>query len=77
MALHVLSTTTTCCCANVEMDDNIFSIPTLPRKKKPGLVNSSAEGDAWFVKIEISNSDEVSSLMNEADYKEHCEKEAH
>ena len=42
-----------------------------------GLVNSSAEDDAWFVKIEISDSGEVSSLMNEAEYKEHCEKEAH
>jgi glycine cleavage system H protein len=42
-----------------------------------GLVNSSAETDAWFVKIEMSDSNEVSSLMMESDYKEHCEKEAH
>eukprot|EP00529_Nitzschia_sp_RCC80_P037461 CAMPEP_0113487974 /NCGR_PEP_ID=MMETSP0014_2-20120614/25778_1 /TAXON_ID=2857 /ORGANISM="Nitzschia sp." /LENGTH=153 /DNA_ID=CAMNT_0000381673 /DNA_START=107 /DNA_END=568 /DNA_ORIENTATION=+ /assembly_acc=CAM_ASM_000159 len=53
----------------VEVNENLVD--------DPGLVNSSAEGDAWFVKIEISNTDEVSSLMNEADYKEHCEKEAH
>jgi glycine cleavage system H protein len=41
------------------------------------LVNNAAEGDAWFIKIEMSNSDEVSELMDEAAYKEHCEKEAH
>lgn len=43
---------------------------------EPGMVNSSAEGDAWFVKIEISDKGELSSLLDEAAYKEHCEKEA-
>ena len=57
------------------MNDNT-STPNIIRQKI-GLVNSSAEDDAWFVKIEISDSGEVSSLMNEAEYKEHCEKEAH
>jgi glycine cleavage system H protein len=43
---------------------------------EPGLVNNSAEEDAWFVKIEISDAAELDSLMDAAAYKEHCEKEA-
>ena len=45
-------------------------------EKSPELVNSSAEDDAWFVKIEISDASEVDSLMDDAAYKEHCENEA-
>ena len=44
---------------------------------EPGLVNGSPEDDAWFIKIEMSDDSEVSDLMDEAAYKEHCEKEAH
>jgi glycine cleavage system H protein len=43
----------------------------------PGMVNTSAEGDAWFIKMEMSDESELKGLMNEAQYKEHCEKEAH
>jgi glycine cleavage system H protein len=41
------------------------------------MVNTSAESDAWFIKMEISDESELEGLMNEAQYKEHCEKEAH
>lgn len=44
---------------------------------EPGAVNTDAEGDAWFIKIEISDEDELESLMDESAYKEHCESEAH
>ena len=43
----------------------------------PGLVNTSAEGDAWFIKLELSDVDELGKLMGEESYKDHCEKEAH
>ncbi len=43
---------------------------------EPGLVNVSAEEDAWFIKIEISDDSELETLMDAAAYKEHCEKEA-
>lgn len=43
----------------------------------PGLVNTDAESNAWFIKIEISDAGELASLMGEAAYKEHCENEAH
>eukprot|EP00934_Nitzschia_sp_Nitz4_P001834 Nitzschia sp. Nitz4//scaffold289_size23394//5989//6649//NITZ4_008476-RA/size23394-processed-gene-0.11-mRNA-1//-1//CDS//3329545819//1834//frame0 len=42
----------------------------------PDLVNSAAESDGWFMKIEISDASELESLMDAAAYKEHCEKEA-
>ena len=41
----------------------------------PELVNSSAEDDAWFVKIEMKDTSEVNSLMDEVAYEEHCENE--
>jgi glycine cleavage system H protein len=44
---------------------------------EPGLVNSDAESNAWFIKMEISDESELESLMDAAAYKEHCEKEAH
>jgi glycine cleavage system H protein len=44
---------------------------------EPGLVNTESEGDAWFIKIAISDKDQLSSLLNPEAYKEHCEKEAH
>lgn len=42
---------------------------------EPGLVNSSAEEGAWFIKIEVSDKGELEDLMDAAAYKEHCEKE--
>ena len=44
---------------------------------EPGLVNSSAEEDAWFIKLELSDESELSGLMSAEQYKDHCEKEAH
>lgn len=44
---------------------------------EPGLVNSAAEGDAWFIKLEVSDSGELSGLLDAAAYKEHCDKESH
>lgn len=44
---------------------------------EPGMVNSDAETNAWFIKIEISDEGELKSLLDEAAYKEHCENEAH
>ena len=46
---------------------------------EPGLVNTSAEDDAWFIKLEVGDDSEseLGELMNADQYKEHCEKEAH
>ena len=44
---------------------------------EPGTVNTEAEGSAWFIKLQIKDSSELSALMGEAAYKEHCDKEAH
>ena len=43
----------------------------------PGMVNQDAEGDAWFIKMEITNTADLDDLMDAAAYKEHCDKEAH
>ncbi|MFA5989983.1 MAG: glycine cleavage system protein GcvH [Sphingomonas sp.] len=34
----------------------------------PGLVNEDAEGDGWFFKLTLSDTDELSDLMDEAAY---------
>lgn len=44
---------------------------------EPGLVNSDAEGNAWFIKIEIQDPSELDGLLDPAAYKEHCDKQAH
>jgi len=44
---------------------------------EPGLVNTSAESDAWFIKLEMSDESELDGLMNAEQYKEHCENESH
>ncbi|KAL3936368.1 MAG: hypothetical protein SGBAC_008296 [Bacillariaceae sp.] len=43
---------------------------------EPAMVNSGAEDDGWFIKMSISDESELESLMDEAAYKEHCEKES-
>jgi glycine cleavage system H protein len=53
----------------VEINENLSD--------EPGLVNQDAEGDAWFVKIEMSDKSDLEGLMDAAAYKEHCDKEAH
>mmetsp|Transcript_21492 Transcript_21492/g.45202 ORF Transcript_21492/g.45202 Transcript_21492/m.45202 type:complete len:163 (+) Transcript_21492:95-583(+) len=44
---------------------------------EPGLVNTSAESDACFIKLEMSDESELDGLMNAEQYKEHCENESH
>lgn len=44
---------------------------------EPGMVNSEAESAAWFIKLQLTDESETSSLMDEAAYKAHCEAEAH
>lgn len=38
---------------------------------EPALVNSDAQGKAWFFKIEIADKGELGGLMDEAAYKAH------
>jgi glycine cleavage system H protein len=38
---------------------------------EPGLVNSDADGEAWFFKIKIADKTELGGLMDEAAYKAH------
>jgi glycine cleavage system H protein len=44
---------------------------------KPELVNSDAEGNAWFIKLEMKDKAELGGLMDAESYKAHCDKEAH
>ena len=34
----------------------------------PSKVNEAAEGDGWFLKMKISDADELEGLMDQADY---------
>ncbi len=36
---------------------------------EPALVNSNAEGDGWFYKVQIADADELSGLMDADGYK--------
>ena len=40
------------------------------------MVNESAEADAWFIKIKLSNADELEDLMDKAGYEEFVESES-
>lgn len=35
---------------------------------EPELINSDPYGDGWLIKIELSNTDDVSKLLSSADY---------
>jgi glycine cleavage system H protein len=37
----------------------------------PAKVNEDAAGDGWFVKLKLSNTDQLTGLMDEAGYKAH------
>lgn len=39
----------------------------------PETVNASPDGDGWFLKIKISDADELEGLMDETKYKEYCD----
>ncbi|KAL3523042.1 hypothetical protein ACH5RR_015876 [Cinchona calisaya] len=41
----------------------------------PGLVNGSPYEDGWIMKVEISNKDELNSLLDSDQYTKHCEAE--
>ncbi|KAI3664938.1 hypothetical protein L6452_43551 [Arctium lappa] len=41
----------------------------------PGLVNGSPYEDGWIMKVELSNADEVKSLMDSDQYSKFCEEE--
>lgn len=43
---------------------------------EPAMVNTGAEDDGWFIKLSIADESELESLMDEAAYKAHCEKES-
>ncbi|ORZ03943.1 glycine dehydrogenase [Syncephalastrum racemosum] len=43
--------------------------------EEPSLINSSPEEDGWLAKIKLSNTEELSGLLDEAAYKAHCEGE--
>ncbi|KAF9650500.1 glycine cleavage H-protein [Thelephora ganbajun] len=40
---------------------------------QPGLLNKSPEDEGWLCKIKVSDPTELDSLMDEAEYKAHCE----
>ena len=46
-------------------------------KDAPDFVNAEAENGGWFIKLEIKDTSELDTLMDEAAYKEHCEKSDH
>ena len=39
----------------------------------PSLVNTDAEGEGWFFRIEIDETDQVDALMDDAAYSEYLE----
>jgi len=39
----------------------------------PETVNASPDGDGWFLKIKISDADELEGLMDETKYKDYCD----
>lgn len=39
----------------------------------PETVNASPDGDGWFLKMKISDADELEALMDETKYKEYCD----
>jgi glycine cleavage system H protein len=42
-------------------------------EEEPAAVNEAPSGKGWFLKIKISDKDELSALMDEAAYKTYCE----
>ena len=39
----------------------------------PGLINSDAQGDGWFLKIRVADAAQLDGLMDEAAYKTYVE----
>jgi glycine cleavage system H protein len=42
---------------------------------QPELINKDAEGEGWLVKIEMSDPNELSDLLDEESYRMFCEEE--
>jgi glycine cleavage system H protein len=42
---------------------------------QPELINKDAEGEGWLVKIEMSDPNELSDLLDEESYRRFCEEE--
>ena len=40
---------------------------------EPSLVNTDPEGDGWFFRLTLSDTNQLNGLMNEARYKAYCE----
>ena len=40
---------------------------------EPSLVNTDPEGDGWFFRLTLSDTNQLNELMNEAQYKAYCE----
>ena len=49
----------------VEVNDPLFDTPE--------VINEDPYGDGWFIKIEMSDPEELGSLMNAGEYKEFVE----
>ena len=45
--------------------------------ENPALVNESAMGDGWFVKIKLSNPSEVQELLDDKAYEKLCAEAEH
>ena len=44
---------------------------------KPEAVNSDPYGEAWMIKLELSDPGELDELMNAAAYEQYCEEREH
>ncbi|GMI11878.1 hypothetical protein TrLO_g13298 [Triparma laevis f. longispina] len=40
---------------------------------EPGTVNTAAESDGWFIKVEMSDTSELGDLMDPDAYQKHCD----
>jgi glycine cleavage system H protein len=40
---------------------------------EPGTINTAAETEGWFIKVEMSDASDADELMDEAAYAKHCE----
>ncbi len=45
--------------------------------EEPGIINTGAESNGWFIKVAMSNPTEANGLLDAKAYKAHCESEAH
>lgn len=50
----------------------VFEVNTV-LEDAPETVNASADDKGWFLKIKITDADELESLMDEAAYKTYCD----